>query len=131
MGSANVKGGFWGELSTTYTPIRNKSPLLRRIAQWFNRAELKGFRELALTLNGAAAGSAASETHAQIKAGEVSGSFQSELGGVRTIETVTDVSANTTSDDETAIDSEVLAFPNKPSSYPANGDGNPRGVAGG
>lgn len=126
--SVSVKGGFWGTFGGSILTISNENPVKRRIARLLNTASMKGYRELMLTLNGAAAGSAALETHKRIKARE---NTEGEVGGLRTIETVTDVDANTTADDETNIDETILAFTDTPSTYPVNKDGNPRSVPGG
>lgn len=128
MTTATVKGGFWGDLSSTYSQISGKSPLKRRIARLLARASMKGLREVALTLDGVAPGSAAAESHKRVVARENSAG---ELGGKRTIETVTDVDRNTTADDVTEINTDLLSFPLKPSTYPANKDGNPRNYPGG
>lgn len=121
----SVKGGFWGDISSTYAPISSVPSALRRLARILNVNGMRKEKELMLTLNGATAGSAASATYKRVDDRENSAG---EVGGLRTIETVTAVSANTTSDDKTFIDDNILAFVDAPSSYPANGDGNPRDI---
>lgn len=119
-----VKGGFWGELGGL--TLYNTNTLNRRIARLFKRPSMAKQRELAETLNGAAAGAAALATHKQVSARENS---QGELGGRRTIETVTDVNRNTTVADETQIDTEILTWDLDPT-YVANKNKNPRGTPG-
>lgn len=122
--AATVKGGFWPEngvntLSTAHTT----SALRRRASQALGKKQTYALRELMITLNGAAAGSAASATQTRIAAAE-------ELGGVRTIETETLVSRNTTAGDATDIAADILSLSSK--SYdptpPANLDENPLGT---
>jgi hypothetical protein len=128
MPDATVKGGYWGDLAATYSFISGDNPLKRRIAALFNRASLKALREVALTLDGVAPGQTALETHARVLARE---STQGEVGGRRTIETVTDVNRVTVAGDVTEINADILSYPIAPSTYATNRDGNPRGYPGG
>lgn len=128
MVSVNVKGGFWGDLGASFVLASGHNTIKRRIARLFNRPSMRGYRELALELNGAAAGEAAEATHKQVLARE---NTAGELGGLRTVETVVDVDRNTTAADETDIDENILAYPLEPSTYAVNGDGNPREFPGG
>lgn len=121
----SVKGGFWGELGGL--TLFNTNTLNRRIARIFNRNSMRKQRELAETLNGAAAGAAALAQHRQVLARE---NAQGELGGKRTIEVISDVNRNTTSADETQIDAEILTYDLDPT-YVANKDKNPRNYPGG
>lgn len=123
-----VKGGFWGDLSSDFSVISGENPQKRQIARKFNINGLRAEREIAETVTGAAAGSAASATHKRVQARENS---QGELGGSRTIETITDVSRNTTAADVTEVKEDILAYPHKPSTYPVNLDRNPRQYPGG
>ena len=131
--AVTVLGGFWSESyggSGTMT-LEDRDPAKRRIGQILDKPGMRELKELMLTLNGTAAGSTASASHSRVKAGEVSGSFESELGGLRTIESYEDVERATVAGDKTEIDDEVLSYPNAPTTYPSNGDGNPRGYPGG
>lgn len=119
----DVKGGFWGELGATLTLSSGESPIKRRIAQWLNKRQLRGFRELMIELNGVAAGQAALAEHTRVAASE-------ELGGVRAIETVTDVDRVTAAADVTNIADTILSYPLAPT-YVVNKDGNPRQFPGG
>lgn len=120
--SATVNGGLFD--NTTLTPISGRNAVRRRIAQWFGKRQVLGLREIAETLNGAAAGSTASKTLGRIEANE-------ELGGERTIETNTLVNRATTAADVAEINAYTLAFSSKTTfgaSPVANLDGNPLGT---
>ena len=82
---ATVKGGFWETNAGGVLTLNNPgySSARRRAAMAF--AKMRAFRELATTLNGVIAGSAASATQKRVQAAE-------ELGGRRIIETETLVS---------------------------------------
>ena len=79
-------------------------------------------RELLLTLLGATAGSAASETYKRVYR-PVRNSDPQEYGGLATTETVTLVSRNTTATDITNITALISREP-KPSSYAVDIGGN-------
>ena len=114
--------GLWnGEYNEDYSLLVNKSPLQKRIARVFRRGGLRTFQELALTLNGAAAGSTAAATHSRAEAERELGS-PTVNGGARTIETVTHVNRVTTAADKTAIDA-VLSQSTAPT-YPTDASGN-------
>lgn len=121
---ATVKGGLFEQFSPTLSQVSTTRAAKRRASMALAQKGQMSLRERMETLNGAAAGSAASKTLSRVAASE-------ELGGVRTIETETLVSANTTSGDVTEINEDILArstrttFGNSPI---ANGDGNPLGT---
>jgi hypothetical protein len=121
--TADVKGGFWAQYAATLSQVSGINFARREAAKMLNKKGTYALRELMETLNGAAAGSAASKTLGRIEA-------NSELGGVRVVETETLVGRNTASADETAIDHDILAFSaNTYTASPvANGDGNPLGT---
>ncbi len=91
--------------------IASRNTLKTRLSRVFRRNGARELKEKMLTLNGATAGSAMSATHVKVQAealpGEISG------GGVRTIETVTDATGNTTAAHKTEID-DILNADNKP-----------------
>jgi len=129
-----VKGGFWGDLGSSSLTLARNAPYIRKLAQILDRGSARKLREIMITLTGATAGSAASATHKQIKAAEEGGTIDSEWGGAlgkRTIETITDISANTDSADTTYLNAQIFAYPLAPSTYASNKDGNPRGYPGG
>ncbi|MCI0557523.1 MAG: hypothetical protein MN733_03430 [Nitrososphaera sp.] len=130
MALATVKGGYFGDVSVNYDPVSGKNPLRRSIAQRFDKNGLRSTQEIGLEITGAAAGATASASYSRVKAGEVSGAFQSELGGKRTIETKSDINRVTVAGDITDFDSKILELDSTPT-YVANKDGNPRGYPGG
>jgi hypothetical protein len=117
VATATVKGGFWPEMGvTSLAGVSTTSHFKKRAAQALSKKGMMALREKMETLNGAASGSAASKTLSRIAAAE-------ELGGVRTIETETLVSAE--------INEDILALSTRTtfgSSPVANGDGNPLGT---
>lgn len=121
---ATVLGGFWPENGvSSLTQVQGTGPNRRRVAQALGTRGLLGEREIMETLNGAAAGSAASKTLSRIVAAE-------ELGGVRAIETVTIIGRNTAAADVTRTNADFLSLSSKtydPTPV-ANGDGNPLGT---
>lgn len=113
-----VKGGFFGQYGGTHTLVGDSS-VRRAIARLFERIPV--LKELALTLNGAAAGQAALATKAQVQA-------SSELGGKRTVEVVDLVNRVTVSADEDAIDNDILSYSAHDTTPPINLDRNPLGT---
>lgn len=120
--TASVKGGFWPENGVnSLTGIALGSGALRRRAAFaLSRRSMLAMREEALTLNGATAGSAALATVGRIEANE-------ELGGKRTVETLTLLDDTTVAADKTRIDEDLLAYGSYTASPPANLDGSPLG----
>lgn len=124
IASATVKGGFWPENGvTTLAQIGAWRAGRRKVAMALGRKGMMAVREVMETLNGAAAGNAASKVLARIEA-------NTELGGKRTIENETIYSANTAAADVTVINEDLLAFSTKTydPTPPANLDGNPLGT---
>lgn len=80
-------------------------------------------RELLDTVLGAAAGSAASATHARVEGDRDPGNPVVN-GGQVDIETVTDISRNSTAADVTALKAELVNVNKQPSSYPTDASGN-------
>jgi len=121
---ATVKGGFWPENGVaSLTQISGVGSARRRAAQALSTKGTYALRELMETLDGAAAGSAASKILTRIVAAE-------ELGGVRAIENETLVSRNTAAADVTAINADILSLSTRtydPTPV-ANLDGNPLGT---
>lgn len=121
--SATVKGGLFADL--TLATAHTTSSWKRRISQLLSNKANFALREIMETLNGAAAGSAASKTLTRIA------HSTSDLGGVRAIETETFVSRNTAAADVTDINADLLSLSSKtydPTPV-ANGDGNPLRIA--
>ena len=93
--------GLWTDEAglPTYTPIQNRVPRRNGIKRLMNRSQYRAISELFDTLIGAASGNAASASHAQIK-GQVP--FE-DGGGARPIETISDISRNSTAADITML----------------------------
>lgn len=125
MADAIIKGGtlFGDGLSTEYNLARGRNSMQDRAA--FALSKVPRVQELAITLNGEAAGGAALKQRARVEA--ASGVA---LGGVRVIETVDIVNRATTSADETELDANLFAFTKHDASPPADGNGNPTGKPG-
>ena len=124
--TATVKGGLFETLAIpSLTQIQGRTPgLVRAVRQAMGKKGMRKARELALTLDGVVAGSAASDTNARVEA-------SSELGGKRTVETETIVGRNSLAADVTELNAYLFAFSTKTtfgSSPVANKDGNPLGT---
>lgn len=117
--SSTISNGFWGG---GYSSLIGKNRRLRqKVAQMFRKLSNQGTAEVYETLTGAAAGSAASRTVAQVQHNESPGSYPNQ--GV--VETRTLVSANTASSDETEMEYMFTdASKSRPSSYAADASGN-------
>lgn len=123
MASATVKGGFWEQYGSSYTPIWGYGSARRLMRMTLSSKAMFALREKMETLNGAAAGSTASKTLKRVVAAE-------ELGGVRSVEDETFINTATVAGDVTQINNTVLALSSKtydPTPV-ANGDGNPLGT---
>lgn len=121
------KSGFW---DNNYSFLEGRNPLMRRVARVLNRRGMRDIRELMITLNGAAAGSAAAESYKRVVEPATPSANITERGGIRTIETKDLVARNTDADDITLINTYVLGF-NPTPTLPSNGDKNPRSLNGG
>lgn len=107
-----VKGG--GVFDGTYTFIRDKSSFRKIIARILDRKSMRSDRALVSTLLGAVAGSTATS---QLK--RVAHS-QTELGGLRTIETETLVNRATTAADDTELTTQLLTYNSRNNAYPTD-----------
>jgi hypothetical protein len=97
-------------------------PRLNSIRRVVNR---EAFRPLTALLNGligAATGSNVTATHKRVEAIQ-NGSGPVNYGGVRSIETVTDINRNTAAADVTALKDFLYDIETAPDPYPANGNG--------
>jgi len=119
--SASGYQGLWTEEArlAAYTPIQNRVPRRNGIKRLMNRSQYRAISELFDTLIGAASGAAASKTHAQV-AGQVP--FQ-DGGGARPIETITDISRNSTAADITLLKEMTVSVRSRPA-YVADLSGN-------
>lgn len=104
----------------TYTPIQNRVVRRNGIKQLMNRSAYRAISELFDTLLGAGVGGAALKTHTQVQAATP---FTGG-GGSRTIETVTDINANSTSTDLARLKEMTVNVSHRPSSYVKDLSGN-------
>lgn len=125
LSSATIKGGFYETNSATpLSSIGSFGALRRDIALRLGKKSLLYLRELMTTLDGVAAGAAASATYGRVEAAE-------ELGGKRTIESQALIARNTAASDTTEIEATINSYSTKTtfgSSPVANLDGNPLGT---
>ena len=123
--------GFWGVISDQYALSANKPGFQASISRALGRSAFRGNREILRTLLGAATGNAASDTYKRAEA-PVGLTASQQLGGSRTIETVTVVSRNTTAADLTYMQAMTDRFFIAPITYVAdlagNGGGGKAGV---
>lgn len=105
----------------TYTPIQNKIPRRNGIRRLMNRSQWREASELFDTLLGAAVGGAASKTHTRVEA--VTPTSGPSGGGLRTVETVTDISRNSTAADLAMLKEMTVNVKTRPS-YPKDLSGN-------
>lgn len=121
---ANVKSGFWGN---NYSPVRTSTPMKRRLQKLMRKNGLRVEGELLKELTGASVGETASVTQTRVAGnGTVAGVTNptlGDLGGKRTIETVSKINRVTTSADETDLDSIVTGGSSAPT-YPGDLSGN-------
>lgn len=96
---------FWG---SSYTPYNNNSTMRKNIARVLNRNMNRKDRELLLTLLGVAPGAAALASYARVAHNTT------ELGGVRTIETVNLVNRVSAAADVTDLAANLLAYNSNP-----------------
>lgn len=118
-----VYSGLWnGIFGADHALTNSQQRQKRMISRIMEKPGNRKLRGLMLALNGAAAGGTAAVTHKQI-AGPVSTPIPvGSYGGVRTVETVTDINRATTAADETNID-QIINDKFGPTSYPSSRDG--------
>jgi hypothetical protein len=114
-----------GEVGVPYAMRFSRSSHERRASIALSRSGFRAVRELMVTLNGVAPGSAALDTYAQASASQ-QGPTVTGPGGVRTIDTITTVNRNTAASDVTTLNARVVdgLFVQAPSSYPTDASGN-------
>lgn len=107
----------------TYTSVDARGPQAYNLRRVVRRSGFRKTKELFDTLIGAAVGGAALLTHKQIaedtSIGGVGGG-----GGLRTIETITDINRNSTAADITALKALTFNVKMQPSPYPVDLSGN-------
>lgn len=117
---------LYGNTPNAYQPLFGRSSNDYIAAQALGRAGMRGVRRIARVLNGAAPGSTATETVARIAPATPFNTLSG--GGVRTVDTVTEVNRATTSADVTYINANILdrVYNMQPAiaSYPPDLSGN-------
>jgi hypothetical protein len=118
-----VYSGFWnGIFGANHALTGAQQRQKRAISRIMEKPGNRKLRGLMLALNGAAAGGTATVTHKQIAGPASTPTTLTALGGLRTVETVTDVNRATTAADETNID-QIINDKFAPASYPADRSG--------
>lgn len=99
---ATVRGGFWENNGGVYNwPISTTSRIRDAVAQYLDKS--KQDRAVLLALLGVAPGANATDTNKRVQAAE-------ELGGVRVIETVTNINRATTAADVTDLTADIATY---------------------
>jgi len=111
---------FWGPNVGAYSMIDGRMPRRDRIQRVVNRDGFRTFTALFNGLIGAATGSNVTATHRRVQALN----NNNELGGLRTVEVVTDINRNTAAADVTALKEMVYDVKTRPAPYPADRSGN-------
>jgi hypothetical protein len=120
---------FWGDgagVSGSYAPIQNKSPIRGRSRQLVNREQYRVLTALFNGLIGAVSGANVTATHARVSPRNNTLDTPSDnvVGGLRRIDTVTDINRNTTAADVTALKEITFAVNRRPSPYVPDLSGN-------
>ncbi len=107
-----VKGGFWGDLGSTFTTIGNYHSGKRAVAQHLSKRGSWRIRELMETLNGVVAGSAALKQRREVTA--PSDATPANTGGVMANALIDIVNRNSASADVTEITNDLLGHGGTP-----------------
>lgn len=124
--TANVKGGLFGDSAglLTLAQISGRSSARRKVAQELESHAEYPIRQILATLIGAAPGATATKTISQIDGSTA------ELGGKRTINSVSVINRATTAADATEVIADFTTLQSRTSfgaNPPANKDGSPLG----
>jgi hypothetical protein len=109
--------GLWNNEGNTNHSLIGKNPVRNRIRRVMNRESMRAVTELFDSLIGAAAGGNAQATHKRV--GHFTPGAGSE-GGVRTIETITDINRTTTATDVANLKEMTVGVKTAPTVYPVN-----------
>jgi hypothetical protein len=104
-----------------YSLMINKNPIRGRIRRVMNRESFRAVTELFNTCIGAAAGEAALATHKRISAPTP---FTDPIGGVRVVDTITDIDRVSAAADITALKEMTFGVKTRPSPYVRDLSGN-------
>lgn len=116
--------GLWNRDDASpgdYALLVNKNPNRNRMKRLVNRDGFRVITELFDSLIGAASGGTASATHKRIAEAPTG---LGASGGLRTIETVTDINRATTAADITKLKEMTVGVKTAPTTYPTNLAGN-------
>lgn len=106
--------GLWdyGQVTSgNYALLTNKTPIRNRMKGLINREQFRKWSALYNGLIGAATGSNVTATHKRIAQGDPT---NQTMGGLRTIETITDINRNTAAADVTALKEMTYGRKNRP-----------------
>lgn len=116
---------FWGTTPGAYSMLGVESPVERGISRVFARQNERVAKRVIFALLGAAVGGTAAETFAQIDA-PVGLTASAQLGGLRTVNTVTAINRATTAADLTYAQQMLTRMINTPTiaNYATDASGN-------
>lgn len=110
---------FWGPNVNDYSLLINKFAGINRLRRVVNREAFRVSTALFNGLIGAASGSNVTATHKRIQyTDSPTTGLGPNPGGLRTVETVTDINRNTTATDVTNLKYMVYNVLTRPSTYP-------------
>lgn len=115
---------FWGDVPGAYSLLINKFSGIDRIQRVVNRDAFRASTALFNGLIGAATGSNVTATHKRIQYIDGPAGLGPNPGGLRVIETVTDINRNTAAADVTALKAMVFNVTERPVPYPRDLSGN-------
>lgn len=107
---------FWS--GSTYSLLTDKPSAYKRINKLLRANTMRKAAELLDTLIGAASGTA-SKTYKRVSAPS-----DGDVGGVRTIDTVTVISSSVGATEIAALKADIVNNINAPATYPADASGN-------
>ena len=110
--------GFWG--GSGYALLSGKMPRRNSIRRVVNREGFRDFTALFNSLIGAASGSGTGA----ITTKKIAAATGANLGGKRTVESVSVINRNTTAADVTALKEMTVAVKTRPSTYARDKSGN-------
>ena len=119
--------GLWTDVAGVpagHSLLVDKMPRRNSIRRVVNREGFRKFTELFDTLIGAASGGAALATHKRREAQTSTPTSIGQIGGVVTIETVTDINRVSTAADITKLKEMVFNVKTRPTSYVRDLSGN-------
>lgn len=122
--TAGWQGGWTDLFGSNHTLLVNKNPRRNGIRRTMNREGFRVVTELFDSLIGAASGGTAAATHKRVSGESVTPVQVGQMGGARTIETVTDINRATTAADITALKEMTFGVKARPATYARDLSGN-------